>query len=315
MASLKVERAATGTPVTLGEAKSFLRVSTTDDDTLIQIMIDAATESAESFTGRSFCSKGYKQGLDSFPYFVDTALSQLAYPPAYYALPLYSTTMWNYSQMIKLFRPPCISVDRITYLAADDQQWHDLIPFPALWYPGTVVVVGDKRMDNNANVQICTTAGTTASNPPEWNTTIGGFTTENNPDPGSEGSGPVVWENQGPFSDEAEVSPGGVAGGDQFGAYLTDIDSEPARVFPGPPGAMWPTGLSVPNSVQIHFTAGYSADGSNVPSRAKMAILQSVAHWYENREPVVPGSVSELPLHCQMLLWSIRVMDLAPTRG
>ena len=314
MSSFVIEKPATNYPVSVTLAKSFLRVSTTDDDALIAVLIAAATESAEAFCNRTFCQKGYRQGLDAFPYFVDTALSQLAYPPAYYALPLYSTTMWNYSQQIKLYAPPLISVDRISYLAASDQQWHDLVPFPLLWYPGQAVTVGTLRMDNNANVQRCTQAGTTDSNPPTWNESLGGFTTEPS-DPGDEGSGPVIWVNDGPFPDALEITPGSTNGGIQFGVYMVDVDSEPARVFPGPPGAMWPQGMNVPNSVQIHFTAGYSVDSSDVPNRAIMAILQTVAHWYENREPVVPGSVAELPQHCQSLLWSIRCMDMQPTRG
>lgn len=310
MSSLVIERAAAAQPVTLDETKSALRVSTTDDDALIQIYIEAATESAESFCNRSFCYKGYRMGLDSFPYFIDTTVSQQSYPPAYYAMSKYSTSMWNYSQMIKLFAAPAVSIDRISYLSASDQQWHDLVPVPALWYPGQAVTVGMKRMDNNANVQRCTQAGTTDSNPPVWNTALNGSTTEVNPDPGGEGTGPVIWINDGPFP---ATAPGTTQA--QFGAFFADVDSEPARVFPGPPTSNWPQVLYVPNAVQIHYTAGYSADGSKVPSRIKTAIFQTVAHWYENREPVVPGSVSELPDHCKMLLWSCRVMDFQPTSG
>jgi hypothetical protein len=316
MAALYIETPATAQPVTLDEAKTFLRVSITDDDVLIQTLIECATEAAESFTNRSFCTKGFRMSLDSFPYFVDTVMSQNAYPPSYYSLPRYSTTLWNYSQMIKLFRPRLQAIQRISYLSANDSQWHDLVQAPPLWYPGTVVSVNDLRMDNNANVQKCTQAGTTDSNPPVWNKTLNGTTTEANPDPEGEGTGPVIWTNQGPLN--AAIS----GGNSQFGLFITDTDSEPARIFPGPPGFFWPPVLYVPNAVQIHYTAGYADDGSvtgngpgQMPGRVKIAILQTVAHWYENREPVVPGSVNELPQHCQMLLWSLRVMDMQPTRG
>lgn len=315
MAALVIEIAATAQPVTLDEAKVFLRVSLTDDDLLITTLIEAATESAELFTNRSFCIKGFRQSLDSFPYFIDTVMSQNAFPPSYYSLPRYSTTLWNYSQMIKLFRPKLISVNRITYLSSDDSQWHDMVPAPALWYPGTVYAVNTLVMDNNVNVQKCTTPGTSNSNPPVWNKTLGGTTTEVQPDPESEGSG-VVWTNQGPLN--AAIS----GGNSQFGMYMTDPDSEPGRIFPGPPGFFWPPVLYVPNAVQIHFMAGYATDGSVVgngpgqmPGRVKMAILQTVAHWYENREPVQPGTMNELPEHCKSILWGLRVLDMQPTRG
>jgi hypothetical protein len=310
MASLQIEIPATGMPVSLAEAKNFLRVDTTDDDALITILIQAATNAAETFTARSLCTKGYIQCLDSFPYFTDTVMSQMAFPPSYYALPRYSTTLWNYSQMIKLFAPPLIAVQRITFLCATDQQWHDLVPIPPLWYPGTAYTIGMQVMDNNANVQQCTHAGASDANPPTWNTTLGGFTTEQNPDPSGEGSGGVVWQNKGPSPVvNAQTTQG------QFGAFMVDNQSEPARIFPGPPGNFWPQVLYVPNAVQIHFTAGYSADETLVPGDIKAAILQSVAAWYEHREAIQPGRFDTLPWQAQMLLYSKRVFDFQPTRG
>src|SRR5574337_601095 len=140
MASLTVETPPAAEPVTLAQAKSFLRVEINTDDDLITSLIVAAREACETFTDRSFCIKGYRQSLDSFPYFTDTMLSQMAYPPSYYSLPRYSTTLWNYSQMIKLFRPPLVAVDRITYVSSKDRQYHDLVPQPLPWYPGRTYV-------------------------------------------------------------------------------------------------------------------------------------------------------------------------------
>lgn len=312
MASLKVETPPASTPVTLTRMKNYLRLDNTDDDDLVgNILLPAATRLCETFTRRCFCFTDFVQGLDSFPYYTDTVMSQSAYPPSYYALPMYSTTLWNYSQMIKLLRPPLVSVNRISYLASDDQQWHDLTPVPVLWYPGTATVVADLRMDNNGNIQKCTGAGTTGANPPVWNTEVTGLTTEPD-DPQGEGEGPVVWQNMGPLPDQHDESGQPLA---QFGSYLVDAASEPGRIFPGPPGGFWPPILYVPDSVQIHFTAGYSADGSKVPLSILMAIMQTVAGMYENREAAMLGSYTELPQHCKALLWNDRVEDYQPTRG
>ena len=317
MASLQIEKPATALPVTLDEAKNFLRVTISDDDALISTLISAATTACELFTRRSFCRKGFRQSLDSFPYFVDTVMSQMAYPPSYYALPRYSTTLWNYSQMIKLFRPPLVSVDRITYLAASDSQWHDMVPAPALWYPDRGYALNDLVMDNNANVQKCSVAGTSGANPPTWTKVIGGTTIEP-ADPSGEGSViPIQWVNQGPFAAIVPQPPAG-----QFGSYMVDADSEPGRIFPGPPGNFWPQVLYVPNAVQIHFTAGHAVDGSvegdgigQMPTVFKTTIFQCLANWYENREAAMLGKFGELPNHCKMLLWSKRVEDFQPTRG
>lgn len=313
MASLIIEKPAAVDPVTLDEMKNFLRVSITDDDALIRSLIKGATRRVETFTDRSFVAKGFRQGLDSFPYFVDTVMSQMAFPPSYYSLPRYSTTLWNYSQMIKLFRPPLISVERISFIWSTDQQWHDLVPAPPLWYPGTAYTVGNKVMDNNANVQRCTTAGTSAANPPTWNKTVTGTTTEVNPDPEGEGTGPVVWTNDGPLP--AQPTSPGFPPQWQFGPFIVDNSSEPARIFPGPPGGFWPQALYVPNAVQIHFTAGFSADASGVPDTIKTAIKMLVNNWYENREAAMPVALREIPNQIQDLLWDYKVIDYQPTRG
>src|SRR5579863_8158039 len=102
--------------VTLAEQKGFLRVSTTQDDTLISTMISAAREQAEIFTNQAIAQRNYVQAMDSFPYYVDTIMSQAAYPPNYYSNPRYSTTLWNYSQTIKLFRGPLTDVVNIEYV-------------------------------------------------------------------------------------------------------------------------------------------------------------------------------------------------------
>jgi uncharacterized phiE125 gp8 family phage protein len=103
-------------PVDLTTAKNFLRVTTDNDDALITALITAARTQVETFTGRSIATKSYRQSLDSFPYFTDSVMSQQAYPPSYYSLPRFSTTLWNYSQMIKLYAPPCITVTALKYV-------------------------------------------------------------------------------------------------------------------------------------------------------------------------------------------------------
>lgn len=293
MASLVIEKPTKQLPVGLDETKNFLRVDIDDDDDLINMLIGAATEACEAFTMRSFVQKGFKQTLDSFPYFTDTTMSQMAYPPSYYSLPRYSTTLWNYSQMIKVFRPPLVSVDRITYLSSTDSQYHDMLPVPLPWYPDTAYKTGNQVADGNGNVQQCTSPGTSLADPPTWSAVINGATQETN--------GPA-WQTIGPIKNG------------EFGSFIVDTFQEPGRIFPGPPGQFWPAVLYVPNAVQIHFTAGFSADASGVPSAIKTALMQLVSHWYENRETVA-GSSQELPYHVKMLLWSWRVLDFQPTRG
>lgn len=55
-------------PVTLEEAKAYLKVEGTDEDTLITSLIKAATRLCESYAGLSFTSQTRTVALDYFPY-------------------------------------------------------------------------------------------------------------------------------------------------------------------------------------------------------------------------------------------------------
>jgi hypothetical protein len=129
MAGLQIEFQPVCEPVALADVKHFLRVTIDEDDGLIGALISAAREYCEEFTNRKFINTGLIQSLDSFPYFTDTIMSQMAYPPSYYSLPRYSTTLWNYSQMIKLYysRLARGSTSKISYVASSDLDWHTLV--------------------------------------------------------------------------------------------------------------------------------------------------------------------------------------------
>lgn len=64
---VKIITAATEEPLTLAEAKVFLRVDVTDDDALITGLISAAREYAEHYTGATFATVEYELALDAFP--------------------------------------------------------------------------------------------------------------------------------------------------------------------------------------------------------------------------------------------------------
>ncbi len=112
--------------------------------------------------------------------------------------------------------------------------------------------------------------------------------------------------------------------------FLLDNISEPSRIFPMP-GLTWPPVLYVPNGVRIRFTAGFGSTDTNpapidgdvaqgagsqpMPCRVMIAMKQLIGGWYENREAATATSMKEIPQHVQMLLWSLRVMDVNPTRG
>lgn len=85
-------------------------------------------------------------------------------------------------------------------------------------------------------------------------------------------------------------------------------DDRPVRILPAY-GKTWPATRYQPNAVIIEFEAGY-ADAANVPARIKLAIKQTVADWFNNREAVVVDArvaVQQLPNAAKMLLWDYRL--------
>lgn len=64
-------------PITLDEAKAHCRVTTADEDTLIERLIKAAVHELELRTQRTLCETTYVEILDKFP----TGGIRLAYPP------------------------------------------------------------------------------------------------------------------------------------------------------------------------------------------------------------------------------------------
>ena len=108
-------------PVSLDQVRAFLRLpkSFTAEDDMLGEFIQAAREEGEIETGRALAQRTFTQVLDSHPYYTDAVQSQQAYPPDYYSLPRYSTTLWNYSQMIKLGMSPAISVEQMRSINPD----------------------------------------------------------------------------------------------------------------------------------------------------------------------------------------------------
>jgi hypothetical protein len=298
MAAIAIETPPAAEPVSLQLMKSHLRVTLTADDDLIGLYIQAARELFESTTARSLVNKGFRQSLDAFPYFTDSMYSQASIPPAYSALPRYSTALWNYSQLIKLVFSPLVKVISIDYIDSQTSELTSLYPDPEPWRANTEYVIGDQVLDSNGNLQEVTAVtegdfddtSESGATRPTWASVLNEPTADND----------LTWGL-------VEIDPG-------LGDFIYDKDSEPPRIFPNA-AQNWPSCLYVPNAVVIHYVSGYGNDGSATPATARVAILQTVANWYENREPVTSPELKRIPHHLEALYWENRVIDLAPTRG
>jgi hypothetical protein len=286
-------------PILLADMKNWLKIppNVVNDDGLVAEIIQSAREEVEGYTGRSLITKGYRQSLDSFPYFTDSCMSTMAYPPAYYSLPRYSTTLWNYSQLIKLLRGPLLSVSSITYSDSVSGEIQSLYPALFNWTPLTEVSLGYQIEDPYGNIEVVSAIGSpdeggsamTGAVMPFFSLANGHVTFD----------GGVTWTNIGPVPDA--------------GDFIYDCDNMPPRIFPLA-GATWPPVLYVPNAVQIHFIAGYGNSGDAVPARAKQLMRKLAWDAYFNREPVAPGTIAQNPSLVRMI-WSLKMPSLAATRG
>lgn len=69
-------------------------------------------------------------------------------------------------------------------------------------------------------------------------------------------------------------------------------------------GTRWPCTTDEPECITISATAG----AAETPPDVEIALLLLIAHWYENRESVVIGTItSEVPMGVEMLLAPHRI--------
>jgi uncharacterized phiE125 gp8 family phage protein len=89
------------------------------------------------------------------------------------------------------------------------------------------------------------------------------------------------------------------------GVYTVDTNREPGRVVLAF-GQSWPSTRAVINAVVVEYVAGWD-DVEDIPQNISDAVMLMTAHYYENREPVVVGTiVSKIPDSVRSLLASDR---------
>ena len=85
------------------------------------------------------------------------------------------------------------------------------------------------------------------------------------------------------------------------GDFQVDTRTVPGRIYPNWSDT-WPGVRGDENSVVVNFTAGFGDDGSSVPPIYKHLIMMLVAHWYDSRQIVSPGTYGTIPKTFDTLL-------------
>jgi len=104
-------------PVSLADMKTWMRETSTADDTLIQSLIDSATEFGEKYTGRAFRANQWKLLLDSFSDFGNTSER---FQHDHIGLDVHPALLPtnSFSERIELRRDPVNAIDSITHLVS-----------------------------------------------------------------------------------------------------------------------------------------------------------------------------------------------------
>ncbi len=83
--------------------------------------------------------------------------------------------------------------------------------------------------------------------------------------------------------------------------YQVDIYSDVARIIQT--NGSWPDSGNSVNGIEVQIVAGYGDNPSDVAEPIRQALRLMVAHWFENREPVVPGeNILQIPENAMALL-------------
>ncbi|MEJ2124532.1 MAG: head-tail connector protein [Alphaproteobacteria bacterium] len=91
--------------------------------------------------------------------------------------------------------------------------------------------------------------------------------------------------------------------------YIDTISRRPRLVREE--GQSWPVPGRNANAVEIAFTAGYGETADDVPMPIRQAIQLLIAHWYEEREPIVFGhDANTMPLTVASLIQPYQAVKL-----
>jgi hypothetical protein len=101
-----------GEPITLAEAKAWLRVDGTEEDVLISALIEAARTHVENFTRRALVTQSIEVSFDAFP-----TCGRFARALADYECR--GGVEIDASREIQLPRPPLVSVESLKYYDTD----------------------------------------------------------------------------------------------------------------------------------------------------------------------------------------------------
>lgn len=281
-------------PVTTAEAKSHMRVGTTDDDTLIGNLITAVRQHTESLTRRIFVGAIWQYTLDAFP----SGREPIVLPKSpllflkrvRYVDPNGVTQTWGDAAMEIRVTPANIEVgDVFTIFAAGVS----IASFTATTTTLTDTITGLRTawLASTSDYAIYVVPTNLVTYLELLSANIG------------EGFAVTTTATNGGATDDQTLT--AVVQNDESTLYRVDDASTPARLEPVSSGSYPDTQQSITNAVIIDLAGGYGG-AADVPQLAKAAIMMGVADLYENREANVEAKLADNRAY-QSMLWSLRL--------
>jgi len=252
----------TAEPIALAEAASHIRQDSSDDDSLVRNLIRTARQHVEQITRRQLIAATYTLYRDAF------------------------------APVIRLPRPPVISVDSISYV---DTSGETQTVASGVYYADTGPTVPAVReaygqswpatRGYRNDVRVTYTAGYAAPFTADASTdtcTVSGRTLSD---------GDVVR-----LSNSGGDLPLGLSTDTDY--YVRDVSGQTFKLTTSAGGEAIDIGSS---GTGTHFVGV-------VPGPLRQALLLLIGPWYENREAVLVGTVARaLPAAVEALLWPYRV--------
>lgn len=144
--NLNLKTAPATEPITLQEAKDYLRVDHSDDDTLITSLIVTARQQAELFTNRAFITQTWQMFFECWPY----RDSQREWEPGLFTLPVNFNRAQN---SIEIPLPPLISVTHIKFYFEDGtDSTLDSANYQETKYTGVAPLKGKVTLNDNVTI-------------------------------------------------------------------------------------------------------------------------------------------------------------------
>lgn len=275
-----------GEPVTLTEAKNFLRVDIGDDDALILRAVRSARRHLEETYNRAFVSRRIKTTIDRFPRYSSSAVWQYNSDAIWQQrLPVTQLSGQWYPDRasIRVTRPPMQQLNAITYTDGNGVAQTLISTIPAgVTGTGSQTVTPASMTGITVGLLITVDVGTAQEIVTVTAVTATTFTA-------------IFAGTHAPYVTLNVVPSGSQA---LAGGSLVDVDvtTEPARIAPSY-GQIWPIVRQRVATVNVDFWAGYgpvTSSAAAIPAGSQTVTPASMAGIFVGTLlKIEPGTVNE----------------------